>query len=535
MKAPPMVPAHLPRLAALYDRTDSDIGDQAERAAQSVQRLFDAWTLTGSPDDFVKAKLRTIAKRHAVRLPNKASVREIINRMCDPAWWRRALRGRFKAVELHQIQTGAVHRRASPYASAKALKRHQKQASRLAGQMAELVAVNQTTGELIPMPDLIEGSLANPANRRRALMARVKGIEQRAKAKGHVGLFLTLTCPSRMHARLGESGAPNPSYAGTHPLAAQRHLNKVWSRATRAAAHQGIEAYGLRVVEPHHDACPHWHVLAFVPADQANAFTSIVRSHALRDTPNEPGAQEHRFKVEYIDPAKGSAVGYVAKYVSKSIDGEGVDADHDSDADGKSAAARQVTWARTWGIRQFQFFGVPPITPTRELYRVAGDSLPGEALAELHQACKANDYAAWLEITEARGLRLAIDYSARPSTRYGGEISKAVLGLRVQGGDVGGLLQITTRCDTWRVERRAKPDPAAAQGLSAGTALDPSWTRFNNSAPIDFKGLFPGALPEGVEVWGDGSEGVEASRTGHRYPVQDKAIGDQPARSIAAG
>lgn len=237
------VPPYLPRLAARYDLSDDDLRDQAERAAQSVQRLADAWALTGSADEFVLHKLRTIAKRHAVRLPNKGKLSEIVNRMRDPAWWRRSLRGRFKAVELHQIQAGAVHRRASPYVSPKALRRHQKQARRVAGQMAELVAVNQTTGEIIAMPDLIEGSLANPANRRRALMARIKGIEQHAHAKGHVGLFLTVTCPSRMHARLGESGAPNPNYAGTHPRAAQKYLNKVWGRATRgrgASRHRSL-------------------------------------------------------------------------------------------------------------------------------------------------------------------------------------------------------------------------------------------------------------------------------------------------------
>ena len=47
-----------------------------------------------------------------------------------------------------------------------------------------------------------------------------------------------------------------------------------------------------------------------------------MRRHALRDGPDERGAQARRFTVERIDPAKGSAVGYVAKYVSKSIDGE---------------------------------------------------------------------------------------------------------------------------------------------------------------------------------------------------------------------
>jgi hypothetical protein len=524
MHAPHPIPAHLPRLAKLYDQPDQDLRDQAAKAAASVQRLHDAWTLARSADDFVKLRLRAIAKRHAVRLPNKASLTEQINRMRDPSWWRRVLRARFKAVELHQIQAGAVHFHASPYISPKGLRRHEKQAARMSRQMAGLEAVNQTTGETIPMAELIEASLSNPANRRSALMVRIKGIEASATAKNHVGLFLTITCPSRMHARHSKTGMPNEVYNGTFPTKAHHYLCRVWSHALREAAHQDLNPYGVRVVEPHHDACPHWHVLAFVPADQAVSLIAIVRRHALRDTPNEVGAQKRRFLVERIDPAKGSAVGYVAKYVAKSIDGEGVDKDHESGEGGASAAVRQVAWARLWGIRQFQFFGVPPITPTRELYRVTAESLPGEALAELHQACKDNDYAAWLSAVERHGLRLSVDYSVRPSSRYPDETAKVIQGLHIAGGDLGGELQLTTRCESWRIQQRGKQGMTAPGSAAAVPALDPTWTRFNNSAPLDFEELFPGALPDGVEVWGEEREGEEASRTGHRYPVQDKAM-----------
>lgn len=533
MNAPAFTPAYLPRLATRYDLPDDELSDQAQKASNAVRRLADLWERNGTADAAVLRTLRSIAKRHAIRLPNKAGLPEQINRMCDASWWRRALRYRFKAVELHAIQSGAVHLYASPYISPKGLRRHERQAARLEGQMANLEAVNQSTGEMVPMPELIEASLANPVNRRNALMARIKGIEVHALSKSHLGLFLTITCPSRMHPRSSVNGAANDRYDGTFPTKAHRYLCRVWANALRAAAHQGIVPYGLRVVEPHHDACPHWHVLAFLPADQAEAFTSQVRRYALLDSPDEPGAQERRFTVERIDPAKGSAVGYVAKYVSKSIDGEGVDRDTESKADGASAARRQIAWARTWGIRQFQFFGVPPITPTRELYRVAAATLPGQALPELHQACKANDYGAWLATVEAHGLRLGVEYCERPSTRYRGESTQAIKGLCITGGDLGGVLQLTTRCDSWLIQPRSKAAPLNAEAAGDSPAFGAPWTRFNNSAPLDFKELFPGALPEGLEVWGEAGMPKEASRTGHRYPVQDMAIGDQPAPSLA--
>lgn len=143
-------------------------------------------------------------------------------------------------------------------------------------------------------------------------------------------------------------------------------------------------------------------------------MAEVVRAYALCESPNEPGAQEHRFKVERIDPNKGSAVGYVAKYVSKSIDGEGVGLDLETGAAGTTAASRIVAWARLWGVRQFQFFGVPAITPTRELYRLETIDVDSVGLTAAHQATKGNDYGAWLSACDTYGLRFSVNY---PATR----------------------------------------------------------------------------------------------------------------------
>ena len=134
--------------------------------------------------------------------------------------------------------------------------------------------------------------------------------------------------------------------AETTPRAAHRYLCRLWNSVLRKFEHDGIECFGIRVVEPHHDGTPHWHLLMFVHPDHAPDLLRTMKEYALLDSPDEHGAQEHRFKHERIDPAKGSAAQYVANYISKNVDGYGVGTDHEADQPAEVAAPRAVVWAR---------------------------------------------------------------------------------------------------------------------------------------------------------------------------------------------
>ncbi|MBF4360553.1 replication endonuclease, partial [Vibrio anguillarum] len=142
---------------------------------------------------------------------------------------------------------------------------------------------------------------------------------------------------------------------------AHDYLMKVWQDLGRVLARKQIKVYGMRIAEPHQDGTPHHHYLLFMLPDHRDIVTAEFKRLAFRDSPNEKGAQKHRFTSEYIDPSKGSAVGYVAKYISKSIDGKHIDSDRDSSLSGIDAAERVVTWARVNGIKQFQFIGGPSV------------------------------------------------------------------------------------------------------------------------------------------------------------------------------
>lgn len=474
-----MTPVILDELAQAFDLTEADIEEKAERLVREVKLHADRWKSSGWIESEAETWrfLRCIARQNSIDLPPKKSIDQTLNRLTDPRWWRGQLRKGFRAVERREVARGAVHCKASAYVSPKALQRRERNQRRLADLIASLELLNVGTGEVMPLEEIVAKSQANPANRRMALMARVAGVDRYSKARGHDALLVTITCPSRMHPRSFTTGAPNGKFDGTDPRQAQAHLTRVWSGAMRRLAHQGIEAYGLRTVEPHHDACPHWHVLMFTAPEHTEAMLNTLRAYAMADSPNEKGAAEHRFKVVRIDPAVGSAVGYVAKYVSKALDGEGLDGDTESAGDGKSTAVRVTAWARLWGIRQFQFFGLPPITPTRELYRVKGQDLGSAALNEAREACEAKDYAAYLGVVEKHDIKMRQLYEHRPSSRYAEEITKAIRGLKASAIDTPVVVFLTTRTETFCIQPKPKKHDDAATSAP--------WTRFNNCATPD--------------------------------------------------
>jgi Bacteriophage replication gene A protein (GPA) len=111
----------------------------------------------------------------------------------------------------------------------------------------------------------------------------------------------------------------------------------------------------------------------YVPADQLDTVKKIIGKIWLRDYADEPGAQQHRVRFTDEDPAKGSGVGYLAKYVAKNIDGAGSIGAEASDESGRPVsedAQHAVAWSRIHGIRQFQQLGGPAVTLWRELRRV---------------------------------------------------------------------------------------------------------------------------------------------------------------------
>lgn len=348
--------------------TDGEICDAAERAARECWELF--------------RNDRDAAARYCARMgvePPGPGVDDgpALARMRCPLWWRRKLRNAHaQTVEGCAIRLGYVSKRADRYVSRESLRRRLQQIKRNAATLENTIAENELC-QRFTLAELASRSVANKEIRRGELITRLKGFESIALDLGHAAEFITITCPSRMHPT--SKGERNARYDGTTPREAQQYLCRQWAKM-RAAAHRAkLPVYGFRITEPHADGCPHWHLILFAQPEHLHKLREIVRRYALQIDGDEPGAAEHRAKFEAIDASKGSAVGYVIKYIAKNIDGFKVgDWKIDGDLLGDATlnlSPRIEAWASTWRVRQFQQIGGPPVGLWREMRRVKREEL----------------------------------------------------------------------------------------------------------------------------------------------------------------
>ena len=362
-------------------------------AKRFAEKCHLARNRTKIPLEAYQACLRIVdhyqVKRPSIKGDN---LEPALNRMCCHRWWYR----RIKILRLRKIETISrnielVNRLRGTYASDYTIHVKRKQKERNRFYLASTFVGNEN-GEIFSLQNLADRSVSNPAIRRAELMVRIRGFEMVADHLGHVGEFYTLTTPSRMHACL-HHGAINPRYDETTVLQAHEYLTHQWSLIRAELHRQGIQPYGFRVVEPHHDGTPHWHLLLFMPDKHREAVRKVMRHYALMDSGGEPGAKEHRFKAVAIDPEKGTAAGYIAKYIAKNIDGYALDQDLYGN-DSVKAAERITAWANTWGIRQFQQIGGPSVTVWRQLRKL--DKADDPELEAIRQSATASDWAAFM-------------------------------------------------------------------------------------------------------------------------------------------
>lgn len=302
-----------------------------------------------------------------------------VARLVNDEWWVNQLKAqRMRWREALLIAAGEVNKDRSPYASKMAIR--DVHARRLANleYLKSCELENKVTGERIDLISKVMGSISNPEIRRMELMNTIAGIERYATSEGDVGMFITITSPSKYHPTRQVGKGDDKTVQLNHgwnetaftPKDGQRYLCRIWSLMRTAFKDNDLQVYGMRVVEPHHDGTPHWHMMLFCKPGQRKAITEIMRRYALKEDGDERGAAKQRFESKHLN--RGGAVGYIAKYISKNIDGYALDGalDKDTGKPLKDTAAAVTAWASTWRIPQFKSIGLPTMGAYRELRKL---------------------------------------------------------------------------------------------------------------------------------------------------------------------
>jgi hypothetical protein len=438
-----------------------------------------------------------------------------IFRMCSEKWWlnqltthaKRWREGLFIALAEVSKKKGKT-----AYASHDARCNHREQ-KRRNHEFLKDRELEDEDGERTSLIDKVYASVANPTIRRHELMVRVRGYEEVADQLGYEGLFLTLTAPSRYHATT-RHGYHNHKWCGALPNETQRYFTSMWEKIRAKLGRKGLGYFGVRVTEAHHDGTPHWHMLLFIHPDNRAAILGIVEEYAHADDSGElinDRARKARFHCEVIDKKKGSATGYIAKYISKNIDGYALDGLLDDETHKPmTESARAIgAWASLWGIRQFQFLGCVPVSPWRELRQLNDHDMAMGLSVEcaiVHDAANKPDWAGYVMAQGGPFVR-RIDLTVRPwyekreQPNDYGEVVKRIRGVYMP--EIGEGCPIVTHVKEYKIvpKKRTDDDEAKVPGLAVdrqGASAPPRSTvnnctgsqEINNSAP-------EGAAPDG--------------------------------------
>lgn len=522
--------------------------DLARRCVSRAELFHDAGAL--------RAAMERICEGQGIAPPpSKTRNGPAIARMSCPLWWRRKLRKHHgQTVESAAILLGRVSRNRDLYVSNERLEARLQQNRRNAATLENTTAVNEL-GQAFTLAELAGKSTAKKSIRRAELMTRISGFERIARDMGHTGLFITLTCPSRFHrfrtVNDGKVIIDNPNYDPKEsPKTGQQHLARIWSHMRAELTRKGISPYGVRIAEPQHDGTPHWHLLLFCKSEDQDTVYRVLSKHALKDSPDEPGAGQHRCLIKVIDWSRGSAAGYVAKYIAKNIDGEHVG----EDLNGRPAtetAVRVEAWAANWGIRQFQQIGGPPVGPWRELRRIK--SIPSNAPEHLKKAHNAvnksavfegreNASVAWDHYCQAQGgvfcgrkacIRLVM-FTPEKLGLYGEDASPRAYGIETTSieryqelGSFGEWKERTIHWivesdrHEWTIQRGQALAPSSGRSAAERSETLEPWTCVNNCTDsVD--------QPIGRDAPAFNSEAVEAMLPLKQLPA------DQPALQFLA-
>ncbi|MFA0401436.1 replication endonuclease [Vibrio splendidus] len=390
-----------------------------------------------------------------------------IRRCIDPKYLTRKLkRLRKQYIEHAQVTLGNVGKKQGQthYVSRLTLSNFKQKMRESEEFMQNMVVISHDTMQEFNLAEVASRTTANLENRRVELVVRSRGDEERAIDMGFEGVFITWTLPSKYHRN-------SHKWNGCTVKEAHQNLMEQWKLARAHFAKIDLPWFGLRVAEPHKDGTPHLHAFVYCAkehkADLMRICATIARSEDA-DELHTKKQRKARFHAKPCDPNKGSATGYIIKYISKNINGA-----HMPEGEASEIAVSVRAWASAWGLKQFSQSGAPAVGLWRQLRRAnKSDVAIDEELMNLYDHA---DKSRWKEFTQHIGdLRLAHE---EQFNQYG-ETTKRVIGLKWLGQVIetcSERFSIVAKCDVdaWKDERSELTQRSGASSWSTENKCNP--------------------------------------------------------------
>ena len=486
------------KLSNLFTKLQADF--VAERAKEKEQGLIsmddfnrlelELYQLCGDTCWGIGFPLKSWSRFHETNKVSSQTIEtELLKIVCDKHWFRTLRTAQKRLIEHLAIGCGEVSAKVSPYISKGAFREFKEQRKSNLEYLKQMIIENiDDPNEQVELLEMWLRSSGNPAIRYNEMMNRLRGVDEWAEENGYISLFLTMTAPSSFHAT-HNNGTNNKKWQGADPRQTHAYLNKVWVQLRALFAKRGIGFFGMRGVEPHHDATPHWHLLLYINAKDKDEVISLFKSKALELDGDEFGAKKHRCRVDEIDKEKGSAVSYIAKYIAKNIYA-GKQKDEDSDeVEGLKLdenVQRVRAWANLWGIRQFQFYGNPPISVWRELRKLEKwqlDDVDDKTIADAQAVCDVSCFASYLELqggamAKREDQPLCVEYEESEPNQYG-ETRKKIVGVKNRFS----FASVRTKLKNWVIKKGTVADVAPdanAETTETNKERSDAWTCVSN-------------------------------------------------------
>jgi hypothetical protein len=367
-----------------------DIGGLIEFNRTEIKRYAACLAQTDYVDR--DKKLEAAKKLLGTDIPG-ATLESQYARTCNASFWRRILMTHVaRAQENLFLRLGKIGKTSEQYVSDFGLKgrKTQLRAQKLWIENTVIVpkvnpkSENRITNDSleIRLSDVVKG----PAEKFSKLYSFVSAMETIAVESNLSSAMLTITLEPEWH--------PNPVYGtkswnGKSPREGHKSFCKRWQSICRDLHRSGIRISGLRVAEPHADACPHYHTwLLYRPEHEKKILLTVMRYFKLklkvrsktedgqplndivyesrqdfiegRGIPANYASKGIQVELSRIDRKSSSGASYVMKYIMKNLPtNTSSSTDFREIVDKTTENTLRVDAFRAiWGINQGQLFGL---------------------------------------------------------------------------------------------------------------------------------------------------------------------------------